>query len=176
MAVEWLQKAADAGHLQSIFELAAHYQQGQFVAKDTKKAIELYEVVVANGSIPGMIRLSKCYADDGDVQNPEKAFQWMQKAAETGDAQALCELGYYYVKGVGVQADTKQGLEYFERSAQKKGSGLFALGECYRDGVGVTQDLQKALEYFQQSSAAGDARALKEVKAVRKRLRSQSKS
>ena len=68
---------------------------------------------------------------------------------ETGNAEALNNVGWYYHNGIGVGADYAKALEYYTE-AIRKGSvdALEEMGELYRDGLGVEQDYEKAADYF----------------------------
>lgn len=43
--------------------------------------------------------------------------KWYEKAAEQGDAEAQCHLGFMYKYGRGAPKDPQKSLEYFQKSA-----------------------------------------------------------
>ncbi len=76
---------------------------------------------------------------------------------ETGNAEALNNVGWYYHNGIGVGADYAKALEYYTE-AIRKGSvdALEEIGELYRDGLGVEQDYEKAADYFHKAMELGE--------------------
>lgn len=46
------------------------------------------------------------------------AIQWFKKAAEQGDAQALCILGELYESGTNVKQDPERALDYYQQAAE----------------------------------------------------------
>jgi len=55
----------------------------------------------------------KCY-DEG---NYDKALKYLTKAAELGDIEARCKLGYMYMEGVGVEKDKEKAVHDYEKAA-----------------------------------------------------------
>ncbi len=53
----------------------------------------------------------------GVAQNRQKGVQWMQRAAENGDAAAQYNLGLMYLAGSDVPHDEAQGIAWLEKSA-----------------------------------------------------------
>lgn len=91
-----------------------------------------------------------------------KALNWLRKAAQQGDLQALTELGLCYRHGKGVARDRVKAVEYFRRVAE----GGYApaqrlLGDCYAHhiGIGVPADGEKARFWYAKAAAGGDAQA-----------------
>ncbi len=52
--------------------------------------------------------------NEGDY---EKAFEYLRKAAELGDAAAHNQLGYMYYRGEGVEKDEEKGIYHLEKAA-----------------------------------------------------------
>ncbi|CRF48326.1 hypothetical protein HHE02_16510 [Helicobacter heilmannii] len=82
-----------------------------------------------------------------------KALQYLQKAAEMGDAWAYYTLGGTYKYGDGVEKDYAKALQYLQKAAEMGVSDAYnELGDMYRDGDGVEKDYAKALQYYQKAT------------------------
>ena len=116
----------------------------------------------------------------------KKAAKLYKRAAELGNAEAMCNLGALYIRGDGVKMDKKKGLQLYRMAADLGNAnaqynvalssqddedvvkyyrlaadqGLtdaeHNLGERYVIGRGVTQDLEEAKRWFGRAAAKGD--------------------
>lgn len=74
----------------------------------------------------------------------EKGLELTEKAAELGNADAMCSLGDLYLEGDLVKKDVKKGLSLIQQAAQRNtGTGLCALGLLYFEGKFLPKDEQK---------------------------------
>ena len=83
----------------------------------------------------------------GLVADKEKAFYWLSRAAENGNANAQCETGDFYYDGIVVQKDSAIAAEWYKKAAEQ--GDIFAqekLGEMYADGNGVELDYDQAAD------------------------------
>ena len=53
------------------------------------------------------------------AQNKEEAAKWYRKAADQGDADAQCNLGYCYKTGDGVTKDPVRAVELYRKAADQ---------------------------------------------------------
>ena len=96
------------------------YNKGQY-----EKAFPLLEQLANSGNIDAMFRLGVCYYwNEGIVpSNPisinlSKCADWMLKAANFGNSDAMLWLGrYIYANGEGVEQDQNKSVEYAKKSA-----------------------------------------------------------
>lgn len=58
------------------------------------------------------------YGLNGTPVKRKIAIQWFKKAAEQGDAQALCILGELYESGVNVKQDFERARSYYQKAAE----------------------------------------------------------
>ena len=64
--------------------------------------------------------LGVMYANgQGVKQDYFKAFEWYQKAAEQGNADAQCFLGFMYQYGQGVKQDYFKAVEWYQKAAEQ---------------------------------------------------------
>src|SRR3989442_14469433 len=73
--------------------------------------------------------------------------QEMQKKADSGDTNAMYELGEMYANGKGVPKDTAKATEWWQKAAAK-GNAIAQAGLVflYANGEGVPKDAAKAAE------------------------------
>lgn len=81
----------------------------------------------------------------GCVQSEETALQWLERAAQKGDIQALHTLGVFYEKGLHVGVDADKALYYYAAAA---------------DGGHVDAQLKAGMLYRQNSKTAEAMRYL----------------
>ncbi|MBI9010166.1 MAG: sel1 repeat family protein [Tenericutes bacterium] len=84
----------------------------------------------------------------------DKCFEGHLKLAEeTGYALAECQVGYFYLDGIGVEKDLAKALYWTERSAMHGDrDGQCNLAWIYEEGFGVEVDIEKA-KYWHKKSA-----------------------
>lgn len=100
---------------------------------------------------------------DGDYAT---AFIEYRKLADSGDIEALHNLGIMYYNGFGVQLDYRKALQCFLQAAENGVAGSQNnLGYMYAHGEGVPQDLVRAHMWFDIAAANGE-RTARENRAI----------
>ncbi|MFW2135371.1 tetratricopeptide repeat protein [Chryseobacterium sp. TY4] len=136
--------------LPTIFNLAINYaKDGQF-----DDAIRLYTHASKLGDTDSMIELGLLLSDkEADYYRPKEAVMWMEKAAETNNAVAFNNLGYFYQCEIGYDFDVSKMVEMYEKAASLgDGMAMSNLGDLYFYAEHVDQDYDKALEYYKEAS------------------------
>lgn len=112
-----------------------------------KRAIQLFESAIENGSTDAMINLAWCYMNGiGVPQNRVTAIQLFRQSAELDNRESHQQsLGLYYAHGCKDDTD-------LEILLQDKPDCLNNLGLCYLYGFGVRKDVTKALDILQRSA------------------------
>lgn len=124
--------------------------------------------------IKPMFGLGDMVPDEGDLTEPgedaakegvrlylkekyEEAKEFLEKAAEEGNADAKALLGKMYVLGRGVGQDVKKGLDYLEDAARRGSSyAMSELGMLYVEGKhGVEKAADKGLDLINKSVESG---------------------
>ena len=147
---------------------------------------EHYYADLAHKLTPSEIEQIKQKADSGDAEsqltmsfvygmgvgasaNFARAFELIQKSAQSGNALAQYMLGTLYTEGISkdvarregkpeMKRDVSKGIDLLEKSAaQGNADALWYLGELYLDGKQVKKDETKAIQYWEQSASQGDA-------------------
>ena len=88
--------------------------------------------------------------------NQYKAFEWMQKAAETEDKRALLNLGIMHFNGIGTSKNEQRAFELISAAAEQQyAKAQFFLGTMYVEGQGTEPDLAKAIDLLKQAANGG---------------------
>ena len=188
-----LNQAADYGNEDALLGMAALYAIGKDIPRDDNKAVEYYrqyleaiEESSANATIADVYYdiynsrstiIQKSYDGDrtqwlekaaelgnADAQyemgnkcyDQEDAIIWYRKAAEQGHAEAQCEMGNYY----NYKGDYAQAAQWFTKAAaQDEPEAQYRLATLYSTGNGVKKDKKLANEYYYKSATGFKASA-----------------
>jgi hypothetical protein len=73
--------------------------------------------------------------------------------AEQGYPLAECQVGYFYLEGLGVKKDLAKALFWTERAAAHGDwDAQHNLAWFYEEGIGVEKDMQKARHWYTQAA------------------------
>ena len=85
------------------------------------------------------------------------AYEEFLPLAEQGDPQAQCELGFFFLKGLGRPRDFGEAFRWFLRSAMGGYSpAQCQVGNCFLMGEGTTRSLSEAKKWYRKSAEGGD--------------------
>ena len=136
-AVEWLARAAEAGHAQAQFTLGLFYQHGRGVAKDPFMATEWFSEAAEQGDAQAQFALGVALGKGkGIAKSHEQACYWYAKAAMQGNGKAQFNLALRLTEGLGCVKDAVAAAYWFGQAAHK---GVFGRAARVKKGV-----LQKA--------------------------------
>ena len=119
--IEYLEKAANLGHILAHHNLAICYMAGTYVEKDIDKAIELLTVPAEAGNVDSQLNLGVAlfhkYPTNNLMDSIEqvKASDWFKKAAEQGSVEAMYNLGLFYLS----LEDFDDAGTWFEKAARQ---------------------------------------------------------
>ena len=102
------------------------------------------------------------------AKNYPAAFQEMQRLAQTGNAQAIYNLGYMTQTGQGTAKDSSKALKYYEDASNKGyAQASYTLALIYETGeLGVAKDSNKFSQYIQKASAQGSDDATVKIATI----------
>ncbi len=84
-----------------------------------------------------------------ETEQYEKCFQGYCPLAEKGYPLAECQVGYFYMEGLGVEKDEEKALYWTKRAAEHGDrDGQYNLAECCRKGVGTEPDIEQAKYWY----------------------------
>lgn len=94
-------------------------------------------------------------------QAAEEGAALLRQTAQAGDPQAMNQLGYRLLFGVGLPANQEEGRDWLRKSAEAGAlSGMFQYGLCLLDGLGGAQELEQSEFWLQRAAEAGHAVAM----------------
>ena len=142
-AFEYFKQAAKHNSF-ALVNLAHFYENGIGVLKDNDKALEYYQLAAENGNITAQVRLARLYFHNITSSNikekMKESFRWWKKAADQGDCIAQVNVAYMLKKGWGVNKNTRQAREWYNKAvenAKKEGRHLLSINEYYKSGDSV---------------------------------------
>lgn len=161
--------AAESGDVLGRMWLARAYSRGRMgFPRDAARASAIATVLVdavrrqaTLGVIEAVFLMGTAYDEGlGVAEDPAAAFEWFQKAAESGHTLAEHNIGNAYAAGRGVVADSATAVSWWTKAAAK-GDAVpqLRLGEAYEAGRGVAKDLAAARRWYADAASRGHAAA-----------------
>ena len=162
----WYEKAIENNEFWAAGKLAEMYLEGDKIPQNIQRAFELYQQD-ANGDNLGrsrsMVALAKIYRTGikdnyGNTiigQNDKMALEWLTKATDCNDADAMEMLGDMYYNGEGVEQNTGRAFSWYEKAVEECDyaySAKYKLGKCYFYGEGALQSYWKAVPYLKEAA------------------------
>jgi len=88
------------------------------------------------------------------------AFDMTYEAANKGDVTAMSNLAFMYAKGIGVDKDELEAIQWYKRAGEQGHlTSQFNLGVIYAKGRGVNQDFGESLKWYKMAAQQGDMMA-----------------
>jgi len=83
----------------------------------------------------------------------DKCFAGHLPLAEQGYPLAECQIGYFYLEGLGVEKDPEKAF-YWSRRAAEHGDrdGQYNLGCFYEEGTGTVRDMKQAARWYREAA------------------------
>jgi len=82
------------------------------------------------------------------------------QAAGRGDVSAISNLGFMYAKGIGIEQNEKDGVEWYHKAAELGHvTSQFNLGVMYAKGRGIEQNYIESLKWYKKAAEQGDLTA-----------------
>src|ERR1700686_1673037 len=150
-AIEWYEKAIDAGDDSALTELGGLYREGaEGLNKDEFKAFLFFKKYADAGRTAALMQLGWCYEfGSGVAADKHRASMYYEQAADRGDKFSMTRLGKFYYDGKSRPQDFGKAEKYFRQTV---GSGFpqaeVGLGEMYEKGKGVAQSYQQAIDWY----------------------------
>lgn len=160
LALEYMEKAAQAGDFQSQIDVANLYSKGEHTNFDKakewlKQSIKEHPKQASRG----YLKLAELYSNEKFKQyNQDKAFHHLEKSLEAGDktGQAAYLLANLYEEGVVVDADPEKALKLYELASSDQDNSLvydesmLAIANIYINGSGnIKKDAKKSIQILE---------------------------
>ncbi len=169
--VQALKNAAKAGNAAAMLELGNIYllekDDLRHAAKWYRKAAE-NNVHFNDDDDEAMYLVALAFKNSiGGDENPELAFQWMQRAAETGRIDATAELGAMYLYGYGTDTDFVKAYELIKTAVDEDNAGAMKyFGDYF---IKCKNNYSQAGDWYKKAADKGheEAKEMLEVLAHR---------
>ncbi len=151
-ALYWYLMAAEQGDFQAQLIVARILKS----SGDYMNAITWYEKLASAGDRNAQRELAvllrqETYWYKQTEQNYQKAMQWLEKAGEQEDPDALWQLcSSYYSGSKLVKLNYTKAVYWCKKASAQYPAAMYYLGEMYFLGRGVEKNYQRAREYFFQ--------------------------
>jgi TPR repeat protein len=158
---EELKAEAEAGDVDSEYQLGFRYYDGEGVPKDFSKAVRWFRKAAEQSNAHAQYYLGSCYANgEGAAKNKVEAVKWYRKAAEQSNVQAETALGYCYATGQGVAKEQTEAAKWYRKAAEQNfAQAELNLGNCYANGQGVAKDDAEAVKWYRKAAEQDFAQA-----------------
>ncbi|MDR2353832.1 MAG: sel1 repeat family protein [Deltaproteobacteria bacterium] len=157
-ALELLNKSADQGNINALFELGYLYSNHSFIKQDLSKAVDYYHRAGNQGDPRAGLFLDVLFHEFKYVpKDPNKAYKTIARSGSKDYAETLLTLALMYDFGLDIEADLPKAVVLYKKSAKKgNATAQMRLAQLYQDGVGVKLNLQKAISLYKKSVRQGN--------------------
>ena len=152
-AVEWYEKAAEAGNARAAWKLGDLLQPYA-----SEQAHDWYQKAAAGGELRAALRLGDYYRE----RDPAKARTYYEAATALGEAEV-----HYKLAELLRQSEPKTAREHYRKAAlegydstKSAAKAATALGDIYRHGENVPQNLTEAYVWYSRSDSVPAQMAL----------------
>ena len=161
---EYFEKAFESGSAYSASLIANSFIEGEGIKKDLNKAIEWLKKGADVEESTCMTALSRIYLDESEeykkFHNTKAGIDYLKKAVNHGNCEAMTHFGYCYIDGTGVGKDNEKAFEYFKKATLGgSSSGAFALGLAYTHGIGCNKNPKEGIKVWERAVELGDGSA-----------------
>ena len=187
-AVDFLQRAASAGHADAWYELGRCCLDGIGTAVDERAALRALRRADELGCSRAAVLLPRAERKAACLTLPpqsmfdrartlqargeaEEGAQWLLEAAGRGHARACYVLGCCCNTGEGLPQDAAQAVHWWQRAAEAgDADALYELGLCYYQGRGTARDYARAEQCWAAAEQKGQQAAADSLPAARAKL------
>ena len=165
-ALQWWARSAKQDNADAIGNMALCYQLGRGTERDSVMAVKLYESAVKKGNknvIPQHEKLSdkgnlfsslllrECYVKGiGVDKSPQKATEYLEKAAKAGHESSQYTLGLQLLNG----KQPEKAAAWFKKAAAQGNAGAtYYYGNMLHKGLGVKEDKPSGIALLKQAAA-----------------------
>jgi TPR repeat protein len=122
VALAWMRRAAESGHVYAQYRLASAYEKGGLgLAPDPAQALAWYKRAALSGSLAAAREVAVHYANaaDSDRESLQEAEGWLASPAQARDEDSMMLLAQLYMRDIrGLQHDAAFGLQLATETAQ----------------------------------------------------------
>ncbi|MCF6241196.1 MAG: sel1 repeat family protein [Bacteroidales bacterium] len=149
-ALYWMKKAAKLNCSEAQFNMGNFYMQGNVVKMNVDSAYNWYYKAAMQKYPPalrmyGLMLINS--ANDREIL--DIGVEFLTKAADLGDVDAMVDLGNMYLFDTNIGLDWELAYKLIHEAAERGNiNGITHLGYMYAHGMYVQKDIQKAIKYY----------------------------
>ena len=157
-ARDLLTKAAAAGSVSAMSDLALMLETGEGGPVDLARAVSLFDQAAAAGNVSAIRNIAIEFENGtGRPRDAVQAAQWYRKAADTGDPQAMGFLAVLYLQGTGVPKNAGEARQWIDRLVETEHTQtMLRVGYVLLGQTGAVKDFATARKLFQRAAELGD--------------------
>jgi TPR repeat protein len=135
------------------------YERGEAVDRDLSRSFGLYKKAALLGNPYAQANLgNSLFFASGTPRDLVEALRWAEKGADADVTMAINQVGWQFLRGMGVAADTDEARRRYARSAQLgDATGQEQLGWMYAHIDPM--DYQQAMHWYQKAAEQNDETA-----------------
>ncbi|MBR1731643.1 MAG: SEL1-like repeat protein [Ruminococcus sp.] len=183
-SIKWLKESAEKEMPFASYKLGSIYGSEEYSVFDEALSQKYYEAALSQFQINYeeqaddylAYRIGNMYLNgQGTEANVNKAVEWLNKAAEQDNPDALYQLGYInYSESYGIN-DKSSANEYFLQSlkiyfssfeADPDGNKAYRIGTMYHYGLGVERNIDEAIKWYKKSIELGNLKAQEKIDEI----------
>ena len=170
--VSSFRKKATKGDAKAMYFYSIALANGYGCEKDCAKSFNVAQDAAKMNYKPAYYLLAHRYAEGRGVESNqrksqqffEKFVKWANQLGNSADPETMCNLGWCYRQGCGVDKDTNRAIQLFKEAASRgHARAQYNLGWSYATGSGVPISAEKAAEWFIKSANNGSVNGQREL-------------
>jgi uncharacterized protein len=142
----WYRRAAELGETNAMWQLVRDLNLGVTVAP-TGTTID---------PATGLPMLAAVIDPATGLPMPlptKETIRWLRKLVETGDTDAMIQLGSVFIHGYNTDTNVDEGVKLFEKAGSAGNLGAYCtLAHMYETGDGVTKDSFQAVNWYEKAA------------------------
>ncbi len=150
-----IELATEKGDVDAMLELARRYH---YVDEDEVEALDWYEMAYDEGNSFAAVQIGKIYSACKTFTHFPSAYEWFEKGANLGDAEAMYYLGEAIIKGYvpEKEVDAERAFSLWQQAAMAGNKdAIVQLAECYEKGIGTKKDKDAAYGWRLKAAQLG---------------------
>ena len=155
-ALQYLQRAANAGNVEAQYNLGVMYAYGHGVEKDRNASLALFRKAADGGYTAAFNGLALSLTDGSPDNNLTEAFHYFNRSAAAGNADGLYNSALLLRDGRGIAKDEATALDYLRRAVgADHQAARIQLGTMLIEGRGAAPDCPGGVGLLKDAAERG---------------------
>ena len=161
-AFKYYTEAANQDHYLATMKVGLFYHFGRGIEADIEQAVirynKLWELTDDEEQKKQLdLLLSDVYMIVAEGKEGKGKLQWLEKAAEKGNIQAMISIAEMYRYGVGIEINMDHSIEWYKKAAKARDiNAMVQLGYIYSNGtLDMDPDYCMAFNYYKEAAEFG---------------------